>query len=330
MTITASTATLIANLQCHFKHLGLHSNAAQHIKVQLEWITLPNNHIICFEHPDYPERLRHIDNPPSLLFVSGNPSLLNTPQIAIVGSRKATHTGLKTAYDFAASLAKSGLTITSGMAYGIDAAAHKGALAVMGNTISVWGTGLDIIYPRQHEPLAQLIAQHGAIVSEYPLCTPARKQHFPHRNRLVTGMSLGALVVQASLKSGTLISARTAMEQNREVFAIPGSIYQPQSEGCHALIKQGAKCVTSVQDILDELPLLPSSYAVTPTQANSRNTLDASHQNLLECIDFEPTAVDEILRRSQGQLDQISPLLLQLELQGHIYSVFGGYARVSA
>ena len=225
------------------------------LKDTLTWLAQANNHIVTLADPDYPKALLEIADPPPLLYAKGNIALLNKLSIAIVGSRNASVQGEKNAEAFAQGLAVHGLCIVSGLALGIDGAAHRGALKAKGDTIAVVGTGLDMVYPAQHRDLAHQIASSGLIISEFPLGTLSKPQNFPRRNRLISGLSLGCLVVEANLKSGSQITARLSAEQGREVFAIPGSIHSPLAKGCHQLIKQGAKLVDSLQDIIEELNL---------------------------------------------------------------------------
>ncbi len=228
------------------------------LKPELDWLGEPQHYLLVWSDPDYPPLLRKIPDPPVMLYVMGDRKLLSRPQLAIVGSRNPTPMGRENARAFAKNLADAGLIITSGMALGIDGAAHRGALEAGGQTIAVAGTGLDRVYPSRHRDLAHDIVRHGALVSEFPLGTPPKPENFPVRNRLISGLSLGTLVVEAALQSGSLITARLATDQGREVFAIPGSIHSPQSRGCHALIRQGVKLVETAQDILEELGPLAS------------------------------------------------------------------------
>ncbi|MDE2260578.1 MAG: DNA-processing protein DprA [Betaproteobacteria bacterium] len=218
-----------------------------------DWLAHPENHLILHDNPDYPPLLKELSDRPDFLFVKGNASLLSRPMIAIVGSRNATRQGCLDAEAFAESLSDAGITIVSGLADGIDAAAHRGALRGRGATVAVIGTGADRVYPAVNRGLAQDIATRGVIVSEFVLGSVAQKWHFPKRNRIIAGMSLGCLVVEASLTSGSIITARLGLEQGREIFAIPGSIHSPLSKGCHHLIRDGAKLVETARDILEEL-----------------------------------------------------------------------------
>ena len=297
----------------------------------LAWLGDNNNHIVTLADSDYPQALLNIPDPPLLLYVKGRLDLLNRSALAVVGSRNATPQGISNAEAFARSLSDAGLCVISGMAHGIDAAAHRGALRSLGNTsggsIAVVGTGLDKIYPAANRDLAHLLAQQGALVSEFPLGTPPLAANFPRRNRLISGMSMGCLVVEASLQSGSLITARLALEQGREVFAIPGSIHASQSKGCHALLKQGAKLVETAQDILEELkvPLSRSASAATP-QAGAQQDRPAA---LLEHLGFDPVDVDTLSARSGLTVSQLSAMLLLLELDGCICALPGGlYQRI--
>ncbi len=293
------------------------------IENDLRWQEHPEHHLLTWEDSDYPGLLKEISDPPAVLYGLGQLSCFKQPSIAIVGSRKPSVTGSETARRFAVALAKSDLTIVSGLALGIDAQAHGGCLEAKGKTIAVMGTGIDLIYPRKHRSLANDIRQTGLILSEFPLGTPPAAGHFPRRNRIISGLSLATLVVEAAIKSGSLITARLALEQNREVLAIPGSILNPQARGCHFLLQQGAKLVTSVQDIMEELRL--DSKQVE--QTNASLSLATDNQNLVKCIGFEITSVDQILTRSGLGIEEVVSSLATLELQGIIKAVPGGYMR---
>ena len=288
----------------------------------LAWLEDNNNHIVTLADDDYPQSLLNIPDPPLLLYVKGRLNLLNQSGLAIVGSRNATPQGSNNAEAFAKSLSDAGLCIISGMAHGIDAAAHRGALRGRGSSIGVVGTGLDKIYPSANRDLAHLLAQQGTLISEFPLGTPPLAANFPRRNRLISGMSAGCLVVEASLQSGSLITARLALEQGRDVFAIPGSIHAPQSKGCHALLKQGAKLVESAQDILEELGSLVIAAA------NSTETQDADPV-LLEHLGFDPVGLDTLSMRCGLTIAELSAMLLTLELEGRVSALPGGlYQRI--
>jgi DNA processing protein len=286
----------------------------------LVWLGEDNNHIVTLGDADYPRALLNISDPPLLLYVKGRLDLLNIPALAIVGSRHATPQGISNAEQFAKSLSNAGLCIISGMAHGIDAAAHHGALNGSSASIAVVGTGLDKVYPSANRDLAHLLARQGTLISEFALGTPPVAGNFPRRNRIISGMSIGCLVVEASLQSGSLITARLAMEQGRDVFAIPGSIHTPQSRGCHRLIKQGAKLVESAQDILDELP---GSFSAPP--AIPAPSMTAGEElNLLELIGDDPVSMDVICARSGLTVSQLSAMLLTYELEGRLATLPGG------
>jgi DNA processing protein len=277
----------------------------------------------------YPVRLRQIANPPPLLFVQGDLASLNDPQLAIVGSRNPTTHGEQIAFDFSKSLARSGLIITSGLALGIDAAAHRGALAAGGITIAVAATGLDRIYPARNQELAWRIIEQGAIVSEFPVGTPILAQNFPQRNRIISGLCLGTLVVEARARSGSLMTARYALEQGREVFAVPGAINNPLVRGCHALIREGATLVECLDNILTELgPLLVRACPAVATAsetASGNALLDEEYRRLLDCLGVdEPTAVDTLVGRTGLTAHSVSSMLLLLEMQGYVSSLPGG------
>ena len=267
---------------------------------------------VALGDPAYPAALLDAPDPPLLLYVRGRVEALAAEAIAIVGSRNPTPQGAQNAHAFASHLSQAGLTIVSGMALGIDAAAHAGGLEGAGTTIAVVGTGLDLVYPRRHAALAQRIAARGAIVSEYSLGTPALAPHFPQRNRIIAGLTRGTLVVEAALQSGSLITARLANESGREVFAIPGSIHSPQSRGCHALIRQGAKLVETAQDILEELG--PRRRGEPPTGA----VREAPRDPLLDALGFDPVTLDALVARTGRSAAELSGRLLELELDGRV------------
>ena len=304
----------------------------------LRWFEQGERHFISCVDARYPRLLGELPDAPLGLFVQGDPSLLAWPQLAIVGSRNPTPAGRDNAHNFASHLARCGLAITSGLAIGIDTAAHQGALDADGVTIAVCGTGLDIAYPKSNEPLAARIAEHGALVSEFPLGTPAIKGNFPRRNRIISGLSIGTLVVEAAVQSGSLITARLASEQGREVFAIPGSIHNPLARGCHQLIRQGAKLVETAADIFAELRALTDALKALPqppqpdgSAAIAGSVLDKDYEILLDALGFEPAGVDLLVERTGLRADEVASMLLILELDGRIEFYPGGlYVRKAA
>lgn len=289
------------------------------IDAALAWAQSPRHHLITWGDARYPALLREIPDPPLCLFVIGDPAHLSRPQIAVVGSRTPTAGGADNAKAFAQALTEAGLVTTSGLALGIDACAHRGALTAGGPTVAVAGTGLDRVYPARHRALAHEIAERGALVSEFMLGTPPRREHFPQRNRVISGLSIGVLVVEAAVHSGSLITARLASEQGREVFAIPGSIHSPLSRGCHALIRQGAKLVESARDVLEELGALASLTG----PAHARASLVPAHP-LLTHLGYDPVDVDTLIERSGLTPDAVSSILLELELKGMVTVCPGG------
>ncbi len=321
---------------------GLRQPDPDRLEACRQWLKPGHHFLITLDDELYPPLLREIDDPPPCLFVAGDPGLLVRPQVAIVGSRSATRGGLDHAADFSATLARAGFTITSGLAAGVDARAHEGCLGAGGPTIAVVGTGPDIIYPSRNKALAQDIVARGAIVSPFPPGTEARPGNFPARNRLISGMSLGTLVVEASLRSGSLITARLASEQGREVFAIPGSIQNPQARGCHHLIRQGARLVESADEIIEALVPLATELAGSLHQLlesaadedlDKSTTAphmeeDADYRLLLDTIGYDPTPIDEIIRRSELTTAHVSSMLLIMELDGRVVAHPGGrYSR---
>ena len=302
------------------------------VEQDLAWLAQPLHHAITRQDALYPPLLKQIPDPPLVLFIHGDPRTLATRQLAVVGSRNPSPPGAQNAMEFARHLAHIGLTITSGLAVGIDAAAHRGALAADGLTIAVTGTGLDQVYPTRHRPLADEIVTRGALVSEFPPGTPPRPENFPRRNRLISALSLGTLVVEAAVQSGSLITARLAAEQGREVFAIPGSIHNPLARGCHALLRQGAKLVETAHDVLEELGAL-AAWGETPAahpDSKSPAEVDSTEfASLLRHIAYEPIDIDTLVDRSGLTADQVSSMLVVLELHGQIASAPGGlYTRI--
>ncbi|HEY0843988.1 MAG TPA: DNA-processing protein DprA [Noviherbaspirillum sp.] len=291
----------------------------------VEWAAQPGNRVLTLADPDYPKSLLDIPDPPFLLYVKGRLDLLSQPSVAVVGSRNATTQGVINAEKFSEALSRAGLTIISGQALGIDTAAHQGGLRGPGSTVAVIGTGADIVYPARNRALAHQIASEGCIVSEYPLGTPALAANFPRRNRIISGLSRGVLVIEAAAQSGSLITARMAAEQGRDVFAIPGSIHSPLSKGCHLLIKQGAKLVESAQDVLEEIaagkPHTTPSLPVPPTPEHRASS------PLMEAIGFDPVAPDALAARCGMAISDVNAELLSLELAGLIEMLPGGLVR---
>ncbi len=297
-------------------------------KDHTEWLERDRHHIVQPDSDSFPELLGQIPNPPPLLYVDGNPDLLQLPSLAIVGSRNPTRGGERNAFEFAQHLAAMGFTIVSGLAQGIDTAAHRGALAAAGTTIAFLGHGIDRIYPTSNKQLAEEIAASGALVSEFPLGTHPGKELFPQRNRLISGLSLGTLVVEAARRSGSLITARLAAEQGREVFALPGSIHNPLARGCHQLIRQGAKLVETADDIVSELaPLVGHILQNTMESTSERSSTqirDREYVELRKYIGHDPISADELAENSGLTIDQVSSMLLILELHGEIEALSGG------
>ncbi|RMF97393.1 MAG: DNA-protecting protein DprA [Gammaproteobacteria bacterium] len=304
--------------------------SARLLERSLRWLEQPGHALLRWDENDYPPLLREIPDPPVLLFLRGRRDSLTEPQLAIVGSRAATPAGRDDARQFARAFVAAGLTITSGLARGIDTAAHEAALAAGGQTIAVCGTGLDRIYPAANARLADSIAAGGTLLSEHPPGTPALAAHFPRRNRLISGLALGVLVVEAGWRSGALITARLAAEQGREVFALPGSIHNPLSRGCHRLIRNGAKLVENISDIAEELgPLLGShrnaiQQNIAGDLATADAALDDGLRGLLEQLGWEPASIDQLVARSGLTAAEVSSMLMILELAGRVRPLPGG------
>lgn len=294
------------------------------------WAEQENQDWLPVNAKAFPQMLKEINDPPIMLGVRGNAELLNDPQVAIVGSRHASKQGMETAKDFARFLSQQGLGITSGLALGIDTAAHQGGLLGMGKTVAVVATGLDRIYPASNQQLGRQIVDEGVMISEFTLGTKPLNYNFPRRNRIISGLSVGTLVIEAALKSGSLITARTALEQGREVFAVPGSIHNPQAKGCHQLIKQGAKLVESGQDVLEELSAnlqysLDLQSSDDLSQKISKGTQESkSTSALLELIGYEPTSLDELVVLSKQAVSSLQGELMMLELSGEIEAMSAG------
>lgn len=292
------------------------------VDTTLKWLEDPANHVVTLGDQHYPQLLLQIPDPPPLLYIKGDCTLLNQFAVAIVGSRNATAQGITNAEEFARALSVAGITVVSGLALGVDAAAHRGGLAGKASSIALVGTGLDIVYPARNRALAHALAERGALVSEFPLGTPALASNFPRRNRLISGVSRGCLVIEAALQSGSLITARMANEQGREVFALPGSIHSPLAKGCHRLIKQGAKLVDDVNDILEEFKF---SLATTTEAALPEHDREAGR--LLELMGYDPCSHDTVNARAGLAADQLASVLLGLELSGLIEKLPGNQYR---
>lgn len=302
---------------------------AAHIERTELWCTEPDNTIITLADSNYPAHLLTIPDPPVLLYVKGDPDLLSKTCIAVVGSRNATNQGIINARQFSGSLSQNGLTVVSGLAAGIDTAAHQGGLSGAGSTIAVIGTGADTVYPASNRELAHQIAEQGCIVSEYALGTPPVASNFPRRNRIISGLSQGVLVIEAAAQSGSLITARMANEQGRDVFAIPGSIHSPFSKGCHLLIKQGAKLVETAQDIIEELRISNNPTTLGAMLADKSHAIDVMPPNssLLSEMGFDPVHPDELALRCNMECGELSAKLVMLELEGQVEMLAGGFYR---
>jgi DNA processing protein len=318
------------------------STIGQKALVDLEWVhSQPNVHLLSAMDANYPELLQKISNFPPLLFVRGDIHLLSLPQIAIVGSRNPSSGGGENAYRFAEFLASSGFAITSGLALGVDAAAHQGALAAHGKTIAVMGTGLDMIYPSRHRALAQQILDTGgALVSELPLGSSSKAANFPQRNRIISGLSCGVLVVEAAIQSGSLITAKAAMQQSREVFAIPGSIHNPLARGCHQLIRHGATLVETGQDIVDQLQgmlgyqreklatLQQKAAKKTELDEKILDSLSPAEQQLIHAMGYDPVNIDDLVERTGIAVGSVAAQMIGLEIKGYVQQIGAGYQRV--
>lgn len=318
------------------------STIGQKVLLDLEWLDLqPDVHLVSISDPVYPELLSQIPKLPPLLFVRGDIHLLSLPQIAIVGSRNPSSGGSENAQRFAEFLAGNGFAITSGLALGVDAAAHQGALMAKGKTIAVMGTGLDLIYPSRHRSLAQDILEGGgALVSELPLGSGSKAANFPQRNRIISGLSCGVLVVEAAIQSGSLITAQAALQQNREVFAIPGSIHNPLARGCHQLIRQGATLVETGQDIVDQLQGIlgyqRENLENLQQKAAKRSELDEKlldllspvEQQIIHAMGYDPVNIDELVERTGIAVGSMAAHLIGLEIKGYVQQLGAGYQRI--
>ena len=286
-----------------------------------DWLAQPLHHIVTLDDADYPDLLRHIPDPPLLLYITGRRELLAAPMVAVVGSRNASTQGRANAEGFAQALSEAGLCVVSGLALGIDTAAHEGALRGAGSTIAVIGTGIDRVYPARNRALAHRVAEAGCIVSEYPLGTPPVAGNFPRRNRIISGMSAGVLVIEAAAQSGSLITAQLAAEQGREVFALPGSIHSALAKGCHQLIREGARLVETVDEVLEAVQ---GSPLAAPWLRRAAQDLPAGSDALLAALGHDPVAPDELLGRLQGDAASLAGELLALELAGVVERLPGG------
>lgn len=323
------------NVLMEFREFGQDSAIYRQIQEDLAWLEANDVKLLDTDSEYYPKLLREVRRAPPVLYVWGDPKVLSLPQIAIVGSRNPTPSGRDNASRFAADLAAKGVTVTSGLALGVDAAAHHGAVSVNGKTIAVLGTGIDQIYPQRNRQIAeQIIAGGGAIISEFPLGTEPQPSNFPQRNRIISGLSFGVLVVEAAVKSGSLITARYALQQDREVFAIPGSIHNPLSRGCHLLIKDGAKLVENAQDIVEEIQgflslkwqefdLVATNQTVVP--GDELITSD-NEDVILSHMDLDPVTVDKLAERTGLGIGELMATLLTMEVKGLVGNMGSGYA----
>jgi DNA processing protein len=302
------------------------------IESGLQWLSQANHHLLCWDDDAYPVLLRRINSPPAALFIDGDPGCLWQPQIAVIGSRNPTAGGLDHARDFSTTLARQGMTITSGLASGIDSAAHIAALDAGAFTIAVNGTGLDQVYPNSSRAVAERIRSQGAMISELPLGSPPKRQHFPSRNRIISGLSLAVLIIEAGLNSGTLITARKAAEQGRDVFALPGSLHNPMAKGCHRLIRDGARLVETAADIIQELGPIAAELQMEIRQrldlndadeespATGKQTLldDSDYSAIWKVLGFDPKPVDVIIQQTGLRANEIASMLLMMELKGMV------------
>ena len=333
--ILAANRTELARFASTEALQALDSDAvAKSVERVLAWLEQPGNAIVTLADAAYPRLLLEIADPPAVLYCRGRTDLLNRPALALVGSRNATAQGNSNAEQFARSFSSAGLTIVSGLALGIDAAAHRGGLAGEGSTIAVLGTGADISYPQGNAALAAEIAARGLLLSEFHLGTRALAHNFPRRNRLISGLAQGCLVIEAALASGSLVTARAAAEQGREVFAIPGSIHSPLSKGCHALIKSGAKLVESAEDVIAELSAFRRTGFASTRSAETATAAPGStggaDEPLLACMGFDPVDMDSLCVRAGMPVERISAELLRLELAGRVTVLPGGlYQRLN-
>ncbi|MCA0893565.1 DNA-processing protein DprA [Microbulbifer agarilyticus] len=313
-----------------YQRLGCDSELAQWALAERQRCVENCIYLLHCDDESYPSLLRQIDRPPPVLYITGDPLALSLPQIAVVGARRASRAGLDNAEAFSADLAAAGFAITSGLALGVDAMAHKGALRGAGKTVAVLGTGVDRIYPQRNAALAeQILESGGALVSEMPLASAPEPGNFPRRNRIISGLSLGILLVEAAVRSGSLITARLALEQNREVFAIPGSVHNPMARGCHHMIKNGAHLVETSADIVAELGGLLSGMAQQPSlfeQApDSGISLPPEQRSLIVALGGDPRSIEQLARDTGGDTGELMASLLHMELEGLVEQLPGGY-----
>ncbi len=299
------------------------------VRRSLEWSEANRIHVVSHSDPMYPPLLSEIAQAPPYLFVKGDISALQRDQVAIVGSRSASKAGLANAHNMAADLVSRNFVVTSGLALGIDGHAHAGALGGLGQTVAVVGTGIDVVYPYRHKQLAKNIVENGgAIVSEFPLGTVARPQNFPRRNRIISGLSVGTLVIEAAVKSGSLITAKYALEQNREVFAIPGSVHSPLSRGCHTLIKQGAVLVENAEDICAELEgFAAKTPAVGDRDGTTTLEISEEERHIFELLEYDPMSLETIAAATGLAVNRLLSGLMSLEMSGYIYNENGHYTK---
>lgn len=334
--LAASLAPAALKTLAQYRRDGDHSPILRQVRADLAWLQQHDIQVLDTHSEHYPKLLRETRRAPPVLYVWGDPTVLSLPQIAVVGSRSPTPGGRDNAARFSQELAGKGVTITSGLALGVDAAAHQGALSGNGKTIAVLGTGIDQIYPQRHLQMAQAIVRAGgAVITEFPLGTSPQPANFPQRNRIISGLCFGVLVVEAAIKSGSLITARYALQQDREVFAIPGSIHNPLSRGCHALIKDGAKLVETAQDIIDEiqgflslkwqeLDLAPSLQALE----SDEELIESEHEDrILEQLGYDPVSLDLLVERTGVAAGELTASLLTMELKGLVGNMGAGYTR---
>jgi DNA processing protein len=338
-----SAAVLVGAGDAWLERMGISVPAREHWRraapptaAELRWLDDPRHHLVPFTDPAYPKLLRSIERPPILLYAAGNLEALGEPLLAAVGSRNPTRPGVDTAFDLARALAERGLAIVSGLALGIDTAAHRGALAAQGATLAVLGSGLDVVYPAENRPLSGTIQHDGLVLSEFSLGTPPRRANFPRRNRLIAGLAMGILVVEAARGSGSLITARAAWDFGRTVFAVPGSISNPMSRGCHELIKRGAKLVETADDILSALNFSAffnrgcGAVRGAAEPAADAAGMDKDHKILLDALGFDPADLDMLIVRTGFKPEAVSSMMLILELEGHVQAAPGGrYSRVA-